>query len=318
MATGSKVTAPKTVTHEAEGWSVYIDERGVHASLSEGEGKTEFAKRKLRIEARINEINALINLTRPWPRAFMQNYWNETISQYREFLAVAYTQALIGLDKQAVDTLDILEHRIRAKITNTGRSLYFIWSMVAAFLLSVIYGLVDYNLLSGELNDNSRIWNYLDADQLLFAGFWGVIGALFSAVISVKRVRTDFTVGALSNISYAIQRVTVGALAAIVVYLALSSDVLTSLLSINEVASSGTAGSQNSAKIAFLSVLAGFSEQFVPNILDNEASRITAKDEDEHNFVETSNVQAPRASDSNAVETSQETHGKSRNTNRSG
>ena len=107
----------------------------------------------------------------------------------------------------------------------------------------------------------------------------GGVGALFSTATSLKRLEMDPLLNPFVHLVYAAQRVLVGVLAAIILLFGFQSGILFDILSPPNSAtpqflSTGDQKTDLLYWIGFISVIAGFSERLVPNLLATQAKRI--------------------------------------------
>ena len=118
-----------------------------------------------------------------------------------------------------------------------------------------------------------------DLKQFGIAAMMGGIGALFSTATSLKRLEMDPLLNPYVHLVYASQRILVGVLAAVILLFGFQSGVLFDLLSppnstAPEFVSTGNGETDLLYWIGFMSVLAGFSERLVPNLLATQSKRL--------------------------------------------
>ena len=106
----------------------------------------------------------------------------------------------------------------------------------------------------------------------------GSVGALFSTATSLKRLEMDPLLNPYVHLVYAAQRVLVGALAAVILFFGFQSGILFDLVSPEnsttpQFLATGDKETDLLYWIGFMSVIAGFSERLVPNLLDTQATR---------------------------------------------
>ena len=184
--------------------------------------------------------------------------------QFSDDPALAETQRenYLSLGPELAD----LNNRISKRLSNVLRVLYFTICVVATVAITV--GLTIYTeQMSSPATETILGLNMFDVSV---AAVMGSLGALLSTAIGLRSLSIDPTATLTINITYAIQRMLVGVLGAVILHIALKSGLVNNLLGTtqNTVAEGNTAG-----KLAFLSVLAGFSERLVPNLLDRSAER---------------------------------------------
>ena len=221
-------------------------------------------ERYLALGSELSELNHLIQLMEPW----MLRVWRKirrwiskesvahtTSIYYEREMARAIAQALTGdVDKGKTD-LKTLAERLEKRVRNRGRVIYF----AVCLLLSMTVVIPAIILLPDE-NDTLR-------SEVMLAAMMGSIGALLSTAVGLRSLMIDATATLFMNLVYGGQRMLVGVLGAIVVYVALRAGIALEILPSVE---GGTPidSRLDRYELAFVSVLAGFSERLVPNLLD--------------------------------------------------
>lgn len=184
---------------------------------------------------------------------------NPIVYYYERELARAIAQALEGNAEVGKATLAALNKRLEERQRNKGRVIYFLICLISALLIVV--------LPSWFLLDNTGInWS-----EVALAAVFGSVGALFSTAVGLRNLRIDADATLFMNWIYGGQRMLIGVVGAIVVYLAMRAGFVLELLP------GGNNSTLGPNEIAFMSVLAGFSERLVPNLLDREPAGTSAK-----------------------------------------
>ncbi len=171
-------------------------------------------------------------------------------------IARAIAQALSGDVEDGRETLKALTLRIEKKLRNTGRVKYFgVCVAVAAVIAAAAW------------------WWFGDAlaissTELAIVAIMGSCGALLSTAVGLRSLQIDASASQFLNFVYGGQRMLVGVLGAVVLYFALKAGVLMDTI---PWAATADGDAADIHKLAFISVLAGFSERLVPNLLDRKA-----------------------------------------------
>ncbi|WP_420404689.1 hypothetical protein [Nisaea sp.] len=173
-------------------------------------------------------------------------------------------QALDGHPEEGRQTLAGLSQRLSKRLGNVLRVLYFTICAVAALAITV--ALVIYT--DGMTPAHKDTILGLNTFHLSVAAVMGCLGALLSTATGLRSLAIDPAASLTINITYAVQRMLVGILGAVVLHITLKSGIVNALV--------GTAkytGSDADAiyRLAFMSLLAGFSERLVPNLLERTA-----------------------------------------------
>ncbi len=179
---------------------------------------------------------------------------------YERELARCIAQALIGQTEQSRESLNALIARLAAHISNRGRVRHL---LVNIFLVSVII-LVGLSLISSGV----KFYFDFNTQEIVLAFMMGSIGALFSTTVRLQSMTVDPEVTNYMHWVYAFQRVTIGALGALILFFGFKSGVLEGLLPGSE----DLPLDYSNYWLAFVSVLAGFSERMVPNLLEVKSS----------------------------------------------
>ncbi len=184
---------------------------------------------------------------------------------YERELARCIAQAFLGKTAEARVGLAALRKRLGATISNRARVVHLMISLViAAFVWLLAFGLVD----SGY---EPRFG--FDVKDIALSALMGSIGALFSTAVGLRQMEIDPSVSVSMHWVHGFQRMLVGMMGASIIYFGFTSGILTGLFQ--------PAGQTEPVQmvdphwLAFISVLAGFSERLVPNLLDGQATEAT-------------------------------------------
>ncbi|UUX50462.1 hypothetical protein NUH88_01945 [Nisaea acidiphila] len=175
-------------------------------------------------------------------------------------------QALDGDPDAGRQTLAELSRRISKRLGNMLRVLYFTICAIAAFEITI--GLAIYTSRL-EAPETATVLG-LNIFQLSVAAVMGCLGALLSTAIGLRNLAIDPAATLTMNITYAVQRMLVGTLGAMVLHITLKSGIAGALLG---TAASNSGGEDMIYKLSFVSLLAGFSERLVPNLLEKSAEK---------------------------------------------
>lgn len=115
-----------------------------------------------------------------------------------------------------------------------------------------------------------------DTSEVFMAVMMGGVGALFSTTVRLQNMEIDPTVSSIMHWVYAAQRVMIGALGAFVLYCGFRRGILTGLFGAS--GSSDATAASPIAWLTFLTILAGFSERLVPNLLASQVSSAMGSD----------------------------------------
>lgn len=183
---------------------------------------------------------------------------------YHREMARGIAQALTGNPAQGKATLEALAVRVEKKLRNRARVVYFAICLAVTMVIGTLAALLAW------VSEDQHV------QEIALVAICGSIGALLSTAAGLKRLRPDAAAGLLMSWVYGLQRMLVGVLGAVVFYFALRSGI------VNEIVPSGAETNVNAPfelhKLAFLSVLAGFSERMVPDLLNRNANGDTETD----------------------------------------
>ena len=268
---GKEVTDILWAVHD---FKIYKTDKGISPQFSDDPALAETQRENyLSLGPELADLNQQINLMKAglaravaWVTHLFGLPEDARHNYYEQETARGIAQALSGQPDKGRETLSDLINRISKRLSNVLRVLYFTICVVATVAITV--GLTIYTeQMSSPATETILGLNMFDVSV---AAVMGSLGALLSTAIGLRSLSIDPTATLTINITYAIQRMLVGVLGAVILHIALKSGLVNNLLGTtqNTVAEGNTAG-----KLAFLSVLAGFSERLVPNLLDRSAER---------------------------------------------
>ena len=280
-----------------EDFKIYKTAQGISPHFSDDpETAREQRNRYLALGSELARVNLLIDLL-PRPVALDPGRWRATLTgagaeplhdraraYYERELARGIAQALLGQPEQGKETLAALAGRLEKRLRNRGRVAYF------GMCLGLAVGIA-------LLASYALAWPVgLNLPELSLAAIMGSLGAVLSTAAGLRSLQLDASAMSVMNFVYGVQRMIVGVLGAVVLYLAMRAGVVLDLLPFAVETGQATAGAGADAagtagaggagaggadggmqpldhyKLAFLSVLAGFSERLVPNLLDRNAN----------------------------------------------
>ncbi|WP_193180009.1 hypothetical protein [Nisaea sediminum] len=175
-------------------------------------------------------------------------------------------QALDGQPDEGRKTIADLSQRLAKRFGNVLRVLYF--SICALAALEITVALAIYT--DGMTPAHTDTILGLQTFQLSVAAVMGCLGALLSTAIGLRGLAIDPAASLTINITYAVQRMLVGILGAVVLHITLKSGIVSALIGTAQI----TPGEDSAIyKLAFMSLLAGFSERLVPNLLEKSTEK---------------------------------------------
>ena len=182
---------------------------------------------------------------------------------YEREMARAIAQALTGEVENGRATLVALAARLEKRLINRGRVFYFGICFFSTFLIvaATYFAIVFADFFVSTFGIDSR--------QAVLAATMGGVGALLSTAAGLRNIEVDPSAAPLMSWVYGAQRMLVGVLGAIVLYLAVRAGVALGILFGDDNAIN-TGAALDPYKLAFISVLAGFSERLVPNLLNRQ------------------------------------------------
>jgi hypothetical protein len=165
-------------------------------------------------------------------------------------IARGVAQSLEGDLQNAERTLTTVRRRLRNLRTIEGRLQYQVSSLCAAVVAGLLFALV--RLFAGQEEQGA-----LSALRFAAVGTFGAIGGFLSVSIGIHKLGidpdTDWKINAVAGAS----RIVIAIIGSIFVYLAIVSKLVLGNLSLAD----------SEAGLYAISLAAGFSETFVPNIL---------------------------------------------------
>lgn len=219
----------------------------------------------------IAEFNNLLAVLEPSVLPFTHKTFSmsatrqNALTLYERELARCIAGAFFGDLDGAQASLVRIREQLAARIRNAARVTHLLINIVLA--LVAITGAMVF-VLSGY---QSRFG--FDVKELGLAVMMGSVGALFSTTVRLQSMDVDPTIGQMMHWVYGGQRVLVGALGALVIYFGFRSGVLDGFLQPPDGAVDPASGAYSVYWLSFVSVLAGFSERLVPNLLDSRADQ---------------------------------------------
>ena len=148
------------------------------------------------------------------------------LAYYERETARGIAQALSGQPDQGRTTLADLSARISKRLGNTLRVLYFTICGVAT--LEIVVGLAVYTKTMTSPGTETLLG--LNVFELCVAAVMGCLGALLSTAIGLRSLAIDPAATLTINITYAVQRMLVGVLGAVVMHITLKSGIVSNLL----------------------------------------------------------------------------------------
>ncbi len=246
-------------------FKIYKTSWGINPHFSDA-AKTAKDQREwyLALGSELSHLNHLIQLMEPWlmrmGRLVLRRVGKDpavdaTGIYYEREMARAIAQALTGDVEKAKTDLTVLAERLEKRVRNRGRVIYF---GMCLLLATCVVGLAAILLPVPDATLSSEV---------TLAAMMGSIGALLSTAVGLRSLTIDASATLFMNLVYGGQRMLVGVLGAIVVYLALRAGIALEVFPGVGDGSPGD-GPLDRYKLAFISLLAGFSERLVPNLLD--------------------------------------------------
>ncbi|SEA21645.1 hypothetical protein SAMN05660964_01138 [Thiothrix caldifontis] len=183
-----------------------------------------------------------------------------------KMLAHAISLATMHKVEDAAKVAKSAKRFINARAREKARFWWVQASIACSFLLFVIYAITLFNFLKaidlGGIKYDEILHNelFLIATAIIF----GVIGSQFSILERLGSIEVDPSAGRVVYWVDAVVRILTGAFAAVVSYAALKSDIILGFLNTESVTS---LNNKYFWIVAFISMLSGFSERFVPSLL---------------------------------------------------
>lgn len=188
---------------------------------------------------------------------------------YREHVAEALRLGLEGQPEIARSTLEAALGDARERMARRGRIDYLRYAGLVAILVSVVLSGIAVVFFSWSPNPRATATTAYPVNLLLLATAAGAIGALFSIALGIRARTVVVDADWQTNAYDGAIRVGIGAIAGAVLFLFLSSGVITEI-SAGSARLTGTQPIWQMATIAGFA--AGFLERLVPDILEKGAS----------------------------------------------
>ncbi len=263
----------------AEHFKIYKTDYGLGTMLSDDKARAEVQRKDyLALGADISEFKGLLETMRPLPVPFSKRELPTTPAMrrsrehYERELSRCIASALSGEVDLAKTSLAQLKQRLAVQSGNRGRIFHLFVSLILTTLFVAAGIAVAYKL-------TDAIFGFL-LHEMTIAVMMGSLGALFSTSVRLRSMDVDPAAGVGMHVVYGGLRVLVGALAALILYLGFRSGVVNGIL---QPVTGGYGASWDAPQtlsqplniywLAFVCVLAGFSEQLVPNLLDAQARK---------------------------------------------
>jgi len=198
---------------------------------------------------------------------------SRVLDHYEREMARCIAMAVSGQVDEAKSFAEGLKSRLAARAGNRGRIFHLFISLL---LTAVALG-------GGWLAAEYWTTSFFEFEprEIALAVMMGSLGALFSTSVRLRSMDVDPAAGIGMHIVYGGLRILVGALAAVILYFGFRSGVINGILQpvgdglTPSADAPSTTVKLNLYWVAFVSILAGFSEQLVPNLLDNKAKSAT-------------------------------------------
>ncbi|WP_299615658.1 hypothetical protein [Pelagibius sp.] len=249
-----------------EDFKIYKTAKGINPHFADGTDKARGQLQQyLKLGEELAQLNHLIHLQslRSWRFTWRNEKpgFNPSDAYYERELARGIADALTGQPDRGKTTLAALSCRLEKRLRNKGRMINFGMCFVTTIVIVSIATL----LLADPIG--------IDLEELALAAIMGSVGALLSTAVGLKNLKIDTGASLVMNWVYGGQRMLVGVLGAGVLYLALRAGVATEMIpGLSDAPAAGALPGEPQPlepyKLAFVSVLAGFSERLVPNLLD--------------------------------------------------
>ena len=263
-------------------YRIYRTAKGVSPFFSDDPDRAAQQRaRYLAIGSEISRLNHLIQIetgSRFWgehkPEAAEERADLPEIVALERELARCIAIALDGDADLARKSLHELTTRLEKQISNRARVNHLIVAgLLAALAWAMSFAYLRYNGESGAL----QMFAFTVPQHIALASIMGAFGALFSTAVGLKNMSIDPTVKPFMHITYAFVRVLVGVMGAVILYFGFQSGVFAGFLQASGAEVQGSGDASYMYWLGFVSVLAGFSERMVPNLLDSRANAAMAE-----------------------------------------
>jgi|GEM_PF-5021234 len=190
----------------------------------------------------------------------------EPVNHFERELARCLAQALMGDPQTAKRSLNALLERIEAKLSNRARVNHIAVSFVLTAFVSIgVYLLI----LRTDISSYSSKFGF-DLNDIGLAVMMGSIGALFFTAVRLRQMAVDPHVESKMHFIYGGLRILVGTIAAVILYFGFRSGILADVFQPFEFDPEKDADVRPHW-LAFISILAGYSERLVPNLLNSRS-----------------------------------------------
>jgi hypothetical protein len=231
------------------------ESEGVQAQLScEQATRKTLRQQLLPLGTERAKLQALLS---GWPRR----------QSYDSSVATALQLALIGegkpeAEKNALQALQDAKESILTEREIAGRAQYARFTLLVGVVAMFLLLFVQHNLFK----DSGNFWLGTQA---------GLIGAMLSIAIGIRRRVVLLDIGFAGNLSDSALRLMIGAVSGGTLVLLFSTGLLPSL----QTAQGPQDGIHSTAFILLLGIIAGFVEQLVPSLLDDQAQKFRNGDD---------------------------------------
>ena len=170
----------------------------------------------------------------------------------KNLLIYAITEAVQDNISTAEKILDDLEKRVLSIKKHQGR-LHYLGGAVAVVIINIILSMVfiNYYFISNDL--------LRECFFIFFVITSGSLGGMLSVSININKLEIDSDSGCLNNFITGLSRILISMIASYFIYLALKSNIIFGM--INQ-------SSNNIYSFLTFGLVSGFSETFVPNIIN--------------------------------------------------
>jgi hypothetical protein len=180
---------------------------------------------------------------------------------YDSSIATALQLALIGegkpeAEKNALQALQDARASILTEREVAGRAQYARYTLLLGVVAMVLLTLVQHNLFK----DSGNFWLGTQA---------GLIGAMMSIAIGIRRRVVALDIGFAANLSDSALRLLIGAVSGGTLVLLFSTGLLPALQTVQ----GAQDGIHSTAFVLLLGIIAGFVEQLVPSLLEDQAKK---------------------------------------------
>ena len=269
-----------------EEFKIYKTDAGISPFFSDDPALAEKQKLNyLAMGSGIAEFNNLIQTMQPLSIPFTRielpttPATSRSTAHYERELSRCIAQALMGQVDEAKASLTLLKQELAAKVANRARVFHLLVSLI-------LTGIAILGGITVAVAHTETLFGY-HIKEMSIAVMMGSLGALFSTSVRLRSMTVDPAVGVMMHVVYGGQRILVGVLAAMIIYFGFRSGIISGLFQpigaeVGPAVSGGADKAQpfNIYWLSFVCVLAGFSEQLVPNLLDSQAESASGQKSD--------------------------------------